>query len=232
MSFPLYRCCDDASTPDGGLQGRLIFKCGDDPALYGAEDVVHVPLFEGTLDKPGNWPAQPLPEYEKNLALLRELAPRVKGVITGNNGIELGYKHQRWQAGPDVKRMVKFVELTAPLITETGGVPVYGPFDWETLFDAYTGAALAKRIRDFGGWQIIFCGFTLVPGAYMAPADCIHFQGAQRREIERLGGDGRLRDYLAEFPVWTGVCGQRGMELNPPALEAFGFRAGIVRLEW
>jgi hypothetical protein len=163
------------------------------------------------------------------MELVRFLGVNVKGILTGNHGPELSYKHQGWHATTNVRRMKSFVEATASVLQAAGTRPVYGTIDWDLLHDVHSMQELAATIQKFGGWQICFTGFTLVPDTYMQ-SKVKHFQGEQLRELEKLGGPRRLREYLSKYEVWSGVGGAAGLDMNPPLLEAFGYKAGMVAL--
>lgn len=193
----------------------------------GPQDVVWVPLYTGAVDHPSNWPPEKLSDYDRHVEFLRDLAPQVQGILTGNHGPELSYKHQGWHEQDNVRRMCSFVEATAPLIAEAGARPVYGTIDWDLLHDVYSGGKLGQVIRQYGGLQICFTGFTLIKDARMIPG-VKHFAGAQREEVERLGEAG-LREYLVQYEVWSGVCGVEGLPINAPLLAGLGFRAGMIR---
>jgi hypothetical protein len=194
------------------------------------EDVVYVPLYRGSEEDPGPFPPEPLSDYGKRVAFLREIAPRVQGIITGNHGPELSYKHLGWTSEQNCARMAGFVELTAPRIVAAGGRPVYGTIDWDLLHDVYSGGQelLGKAVAKYNGWQIVFTGFTLVPDTYMQP-EVKHFQGDQLRRMR--GPDPSLavvRSYLARYEVWSGMGGQAGLAAgNAEKLEQFGFRGSI-----
>ena len=111
----------------------------------GSNDIVYVPLYkgenpetvvacDGTQDK--------LDCYEENLRFLEAIAPKVKGVLVGNAGPELSFKHlalgsNRCSRKKIIDEMCKFVDETSDIILEAGGSPVYGPVDWDIAIDAY-----------------------------------------------------------------------------------------------
>ena len=122
----------------------------------------------GGVEAPGPFPPEPLADYEAHLSFLREVAPRVMGVITGNHGPELSYKHLGWEAEANIGRMMAFVELTAPVIVEAGARPFYGTIDWDFLHDVYGPGArgLLETVNRYNGAQCCFTGFTLCPGCH------------------------------------------------------------------
>jgi hypothetical protein len=226
----------------GGLEahsprpGEYLERVGDrDKFLATLEpnDVVSVPLFVGGVEEPGPFPPEPLPDYEAHLAFLREVAPRVMGIITGNHGPELSYKHVGWVDKWNVRRMAAFVEQTAPLIVDAGARPFYGTIDWDLLHDVYgpLDYMLQKTINRYNGVQVVFVGFTLCPGCYMQP-DVKHFEGAQVQLIQQHDPtSARFRQYLAQGECWSGIGGRLGLEAgNAEKLETLGFKGGIVGL--
>ena len=252
MAFALYRLGAEGSDLPEGFTGRLVVPLahgaeaqspvpgqylgavGDRNAFLaalGPQDVVHIPLYVGGVEAPGPFPPEPLVDYAEHLAFLLEVAPRVMGIITGNHGPELSYKHLGWEAEANIGRMMAFVELSAPLIADAGARPCYGTIDWDMLHDVYGKGArgVQEAVNRYNGVQCCFTGFTLCPGCYMQP-DVTHFRGAQESYIKGFDPQfARLRRYLEAGECWSGIGGRPGLEAgNAEKLEELGFRGGIV----
>jgi len=142
----------------------------------GPNDIVWVPLYYGSLagPTPSVWPQRKLPDYGKFVALIQEIAPRVKGILLGNNGCELMFQKIRpveededgqpitmgspimvvdylgHKAEIDLPHSIhlacEFVAETAPLVLQAGGRPFYGTMDWMIIYDCYN-PLLPGRLR-------------------------------------------------------------------------------------
>lgn len=252
--FELYRLGGEHEAVPAGFRGRMVvpLRNGEEalsprPGQYlaavghrekflealGPEDVVSLPLYKGGVLEPGPYPPQPLEDYAEHLSLLREVAPRVRGIITGQHGPELSYKHLGWGPAQNIPRMVRFVHMTAPQIVAAGAQPFYGPIDWDLMHDVYGGVkpSLYEEVAKHSGVMVCFTGFTLVPGCHMQE-NVVHFMGEQEARIQREDpGAERLREYLQAAECWSGVGGRAGLEAgNAERLAEFGFRGGIVAL--
>lgn len=206
-------------------------------------DIVWIPLYRGNQmqETPQEHPF-PLDAYNENLEALRALAPKVKGIMLGNNGAELMY--QRLMTLPEargkdmyytqqmvnVKLLCQFVENTAPLVLKAGGRPVYGLVDWGIIADRYSGRSTLQRLLTIvGGAALCFCGFTLVPEAIFPRDNALYAQQQQTMEQLDRAPHIRMQEYLRAGEFWSECNGPEGIEAgNPQALLDFGFKQIFV----
>ncbi len=248
-SFPLYHWMPGAIRPKlERWTGRVLapVSCETKPAQPGEfkaavgeleafqekllpTDVLHVPLYEGIVENHGGWPPSKYSDFETNLELVKELAPCVRGILVGNHGPEITYRRIFAHPRANIDHLTEFVKQSGDVLREAGAVPFWGPMDYDLLHDCYdAGGQLRDTINEYGGTSIVFCGFTLVPGAKLHPPNCKDFQGVQVRTVQSRGLQ-FMKDYLAQGSFWSGVCGQIGLEAgNHEKLAAFGFKVGMA----
>ncbi len=236
------------------LPGRLIMPCEPDhePTIeewdwvsdaVGPNDIVWIPLYYGSLNgpTPSVWPQQRLPDYGKFVSLIEELAPRVKGILFGNNGCELCFRVGRpakkedgtetWVVDlPQVIHMAcTFVEETASLVLQAGGRPFYGTMDWMILYDCYN-SFLPGRLRQIvnavNGVNICLCAATLLLDGNYDRSNPLLAHG-QEQIIRAHEGDGepkRLQEYLNGGTFWGDVEGPENIKSNGVRLKILGFK--------
>ena len=153
----------------------------------GPTDVVTVRLYEGDARDGHRGPglSAKVPAYEENKALLKEIAPRVKGIMLGNCGAELA-AHQWLPENRDAEArqqnretivdwLVDFIHKTGDLIKEFGGQPYWGPMDRDVAIDCYHGdCRMAEAVKEYDGVMIIF-----QEGAFFPRWHCIYGNDGQ-----------------------------------------------------
>jgi len=257
----VYKWCDWYPGPDEAywpankdwLPGRIIMPCepDHDPTIeewdwvadaVGPNDIVWIPLYHGSLNgpTPSTWPQQKLPDYGKFVALIEELAPRVKGILLGNNGCELCFRVAR--RGEDENGEVQwsmdlpmsihlacaFVEETAPLVLRAGGRPFYGTMDWMIIYDCYN-PLLSGRLRQIvnavNGVHICLCAATLLPDGNYDRNNPLLARGQEQVIRGQEGDDPKhLRAYLDGGIFWGDVEGAENITLNGTRLKDLGFK--------
>ncbi len=212
-----------------------------------AGDVVYIPLFggEGAPWMSDRWvcndASQHIEEYDTNLAILKEIAPHVRGILLGNAGPEMSFKH-RWD--PSVGRekmsqwMCEFVKETGDMVGEAGGTPVYGTIDWDLAVDCYFGAgALRDLVNEMGAIQICFCGFQLFGVTrteydHLVPrvGDAIFWDHCPKQEHAPWP---QMTDYIRSTKrIWTGLNCIEGLERGfDIQMKERGFSAGVMGCE-
>ncbi len=260
---PVYKWCDwypgenyEYWTADRDwLPGRIIMPCEPDhePTIEewewvanaaGPNDIVWIPLYYGSLDgpTPQMWPQQKLPDYGKFVAMIEELAPRVKGILLGNNGCELCFRVAREidkkdEEGHSVVEVdlpasihlgCEFVAETAPLVLQAGGRPFYGTMDWMILFDCYS-PLLAGRLRQMinavNGVSICLCAATLLLDGNYDRNNPLLARGQEQAIRAREGDDPQqLRTYLNGGTFWGDVEGPENIHRNGVRLKELGFK--------
>ncbi len=205
-------------------------------------DIVWVPLYQENLSypTPHHWPPTPLPDYGELWQLCREIAPKVHGLMLGNNGCELLYRRLVRIEGQNafgidarasVYDMATFVDTHARACESWGTRLFVGTMDWGVLHDCYqAGGQLAATCARYGVPQICTCGFTLLPDTWYKPHPLMGGQRLFAAECEGNSEDfPRLREFISSGGYWSGVNGLAGVEAgNVGALASYGFKAGII----
>lgn len=261
---PVYKFCEWHPGPDqiywpankDWRPGRIIMPVEPDhepviadwewvPDAVGPNDIVWIPLYYGSLEgpTPETWPQHRLPDYGKFLAMIEELAPRVKGILLGNNGCELTHRvgtRIKGAEGEDDKigislpesihQSCAFVEEVAPLVLQAGGRPFFGTMDWTILFDCYS-PLLAGRLRQIvnavNGVHICLCAATLVADGNYDRNNKLLARGQEqviRAEEEDANDPKRLRAYLNAGTFWGDVEGPKNIHSNGMRLKDLGFK--------
>ena len=202
------------------LGGREAFL-----SACGPDDIVHVQLTASAILSPS---ATRHPDFAEHCALIRDLAPRVRGVLVGNMACEFAEN-----AAPDME----FGSAQARLAVELGGIvlraggrPFFGTTDTALLHDAYAGGHLRNVCRAMGAVQVCFCGYSLSDACVFDKANPL-FGGQRRFQIERDGvaPSPRLCDYLASAEFWSDVDWTTGLAAgNDRELARMGFAVGTL----
>ena len=214
------------------------------PDAVGPNDIVWIPLYYGSLNgpTPSTWPQQKLPDYGKFVAMIEEIAPRVKGILLGNNGCELCFRVARLSEETDTEaagRLIvdlphsihlacAFVEETAPLVLQAGGRPFYGTMDWMIIYDCYN-TFLPGRLRQIvnavNGVNICLCAATLILDGNYNRANPLLARGQEQAIRAREGDDPKqLRAYLNGGTFWGDVEGPENIDSNGMRLKELGFK--------
>jgi len=183
-----------------------------------------------------------LPDYGKFVAMIEEIAPRVKGILLGNNGCELCFRVARLSEETDTEaagRLIvdlphsihlacAFVEETAPLVLQAGGRPFYGTMDWMIIYDCYN-TFLPGRLRQIvnavNGVNICLCAATLILDGNYNRANPLLARGQEQAIRAREGDDPKqLRAYLNGGTFWGDVEGPENIDSNGMRLKELGFK--------
>ena len=172
------------------------------------------------------------------LAILKEIAPHVRGILVGNAGPEMSFKDQ-WDHSMPRKQMSvwmsDFVKETGDLVGEAGGTPVYGTIDWDLAIDCYFGDSLLREtVNEMGAIQICFCGFQLfnlirAEIDHLVPRiDDPMFWGHCPKQEQPPWAD--LSEYIKNTKnIWTGLNFLEGiLDGFDIELQGMGFDAGVV----
>jgi hypothetical protein len=197
----------------------------------------HEAMQTGTL--------QELPDYAETVAIMRDVAPRLGGVMIGQEGgVELSfrYRYPHWTRDDPAGAVgncldcAEFIRRVGSLVRECGGTPWFAPMDWDLLQDCYKGGG---RIRDalaeVGAVCWTACAFSLVPGAHVKAHPTL--VGEQLATHRRWAGrpDGDLpdfRDYLQSGHFWAGLGGIDGIRGgNIEALSGYGFEGFCTKMQ-
>lgn len=198
-------------------------------SMCGPEDIVWVPLLQCVTNSPA-WDVKArCADYAEHISLLRELAPRVRGILVGNMGPEF-VAHQgrgdRFRV-TDATDLIK--ALTEPVLT-AGGRPWLGTVDWTLVMDCYLGCAVRETMLSVGATQLCYCGYCLSPGCWWDRGN--HLYGGQveyQRERSGCAPSDELCEYLRGAPVWTDTNGPSGLANgNAEELERMGFAGGVI----
>ncbi|MDD3494114.1 MAG: hypothetical protein PHZ19_11530 [Candidatus Thermoplasmatota archaeon] len=202
-----------------GGRERFVESCGPN-------DVVWVPLHRSLTDMPcWSWEYDKLDDFDEHAAVIREIAPNVRGVMVGNMGPEFAAHRGSGdefvlQEGGD------FLMRAAELVLDAGGVPFVGTVDWTLLMDCAAGGPLQRIIKNVGAVQVCYCGFCLDRAAYWDRGN--RFWGGQVAwQLERYGAAPapEVVAYIEATEWWADVNGLAGLEAgNDRALQGMGFK--------
>lgn len=192
---------------------------------------------------------EPLPDYEQTMELIRDVGPRVRGILIGNQGLcELSYRnmHGSWHAPnkharANIAACADFVRRVGTLVREAGATPFFAAMDWDILQDCYiAGGELREALNDVDAINFVACGYAMIPGAFIKsdlPEREEHLNAqrilARGTEEEAPGGDDFpvLRDYLRGGNFWSGLCRAKGIRAgNIEKLSAYGFKGFATKL--
>lgn len=214
-------------------------------------DIVFIPLYGGkpSMRIPDRWVVHDLsikfPSFDENVAIIKELAPRVKGILVGNCGPEASFK-EKWledQSQPRSnmsKWMCELADEAGGIIVEAGGRPVYGTIDWDIAIDyTYGDAMFRDKVNEQNGIQICFCGYELF-GMFMHcpemgnivphPNDPAFYPCCPQQEPMPKP---LLQEYLRGGEFWTGLNGIEGLVGgNDIQLAGYGFKEGVVGFDY
>ncbi|MCX6360412.1 MAG: hypothetical protein NT029_11410 [Armatimonadetes bacterium] len=182
-------------------------------AELGSNDVVWLPLYQGTIDQTPRRRDAPRAERAANLRALADLGPRVRAVLVGNANGEICYD---CNLRANHRRCLEFVRRHGPLVAPHAR-PAFAPVFDILVEDCYRrGGELRDEMNRLGALVIAFAGSQWL------------FEKADPW-IPEPPPRPRLADYLASMEAWSGVGLLRGLEAGSgAALQAMGFRAGIM----
>jgi len=218
---PVRTRIDQSRAPDGrivGVEYTYDYQPSepDFQAALGPNDVVWVPLFDGTVDDPAQDSTRRREEYEKNVRAISEIAPRVRAVLTGNANAEILFRgcpiEERHQ------KCLTFIQSHAAFLAHHGR-PAFSPVFELFVFDCYrAGGELRDLINASNALVLSFAGCSWLvehegPHPYI-PEDPPY---------------PRLAEYLASMEAWSGVGTLRGLANgSADVLKASGYSAGFA----
>jgi len=216
-----------ARDPELGEVAETIRRWG---LLYSA-DVLHMPRYYGTLIQAPPLPERLLDDYAASMRTLKALAPHVGGILIGNQGPELGYRHITNDPLQSIHLTCEFIKRIAEIVREAGYIPFFAPMDWDIIADCYqAGWKMLETLDDVEATTICFCGFSMFFDAY-----CDRKQPLMCNQLKVIQGfEGQdepaiLMEYIQQGNFWTGINGRDGLiHGNDRVLTAAGFKAGIA----
>lgn len=215
-----WRKCTEPGEWLASLGGREAFL-----SACGPDDIVHVQLTASAILRPTS---ARHPDFDLHCELIRDLAPRVRGILVGNMACEFSEN-----TAPDMEfgaaQARTAVEL-GRVVIRAGGRPYFGTTDWTLLDDCYTGGHLRNVMAAMGAVQVCFCGYSLSEACTFDRAQPLYAR--QRRfQVERDGvaPSPRLCEYLVSGEFWSDVDWLTGLEAgNDRELARMGFAAGAL----
>lgn len=206
------------------------------------EDVVAVDLFRDMRRMAyGEAWVEPAPGFADTLALVKEIGPHIRGVMSGNTfGVELSYRYLyntwRGDARGNIMACANYVNNVGGMLRDLSVAPFFAPMDLDILQDAYLcDWKLHAALNRVGATSYVACAYTMIPGAY-SKADP-QITGEVMEAHHRFGGGdfGPLQQYLASGQFWSGLCGLDGICAgNVEVLSSWGFKGFATKLqdEW
>lgn len=199
-------------------------------AAVGPADVVYIPLLYSAINRPAwSWESNKCHDYPEFIGLLRDLAPRVAGILLGNMGAEF-VAHEGAGERFRPQDAIEFVERSAELVHDAGGRPWYGTVDWTLLLDWQFRSPVREAMLRVDATQVCFCGYCLSPGCWWDRGSS--YYGGQVRRQEQVAGSAPADEfcqYLAAAPVWSDVNGPTGIANgNAAELQRMGFCGGVL----
>jgi hypothetical protein len=199
-------------------------------AALGPLDIVYIPFLFSATNRPAwNWETCKCHDYPEHVSLLREIAPKVAGILVGNMGAEfVGHEGagQRFRAD----EAVELINRSADLVHDAGGRVWYGTVDWTLLLDAYWRSQIREAMLRADAQQVCFCGYCLSDACWWDRNG--NWYGKQTAyQVLRAGKapSDQLCQYLASAPIWTDVNGPLGLRNgNAKELQRMGFRGGVL----
>ncbi len=182
----------------------------------GPNDVVWIPLFDGTINHPAQDFSRCRPEYENNVRAAAEIAPQVRAILLGNANAEL-----RFPGGPmeeQHQKCLTFVEKNAAFAA-LHGRPAFAPVFELLVFDCYhSDGKLRELLTASGALVLSFAGCSWL----------FEHEGNHPRIPEPYPYP-RLTHYLASMETWTGVGTLRGLARGSgEVLKSMGYSAGFA----
>lgn len=182
----------------------------------GPNDVVWIPLYNGTIDHPPRRFDRKRWEYETNWEALRVIAPQVRGILVGCANAEIHYKDLLLSRKQEYGLCLKFVREHGERIRPYGR-PVFAPIFELLLFDCYYGGGqLQELLHRFDALVLSFAG-------------CFWLFENPSPNIPEAPPYPRLADYLHSLNAWSGVGLQKGLDAGSgEVLHRMGYKAGFM----
>ena len=257
VALPLWTCelgeiPEDNIVPEG-YAGRMIlprvhgqrfaFKPGEYlkaangrehlESILTEDDILYVPLFVGETYMPADWPPKKMADFDEHMDLIATVGPRIKAVLTGNQGPELSYRKEGRSPVENTALCGKFIRHVDNLFELLGVRTAVGPMDRDIAQDCYLGGHrhMQQMLIACEAIAFCFCGFTLVPGMYFDN------EGEEIPESVKLiaeWGRGKSADMLRKYlsgdgaVFWGDIYEDGGLEHDNDKLMAeAGFKAGV-----
>lgn len=182
-------------------------------AELGPNDVVWIPLYEGTISHPATTEDKPRWEYERNLDAISQIAPKVRAITVGNANSEIHYEVEPER---EYQLALDFIERHASLIRPYGR-PAFGPIFEILLWDCYQGGGqMRDLLNSFDALVLSFAGCTwLFERKYPKIPEAAPFP--------------TMSAYLRTLNAWSGVGLQRGLDAGSDrVLSEMGYSAGFM----
>ena len=182
----------------------------------GTNDVVWVPLFDGTIANPAQDSSRKLNEYERNVRAISEIAPRIHAILVGNANAEILFKGRPKE---ECHRLaITFIQTHAAFMAFHGR-PAFAPVFDLLVYDCYQGGGeLRDLINSTKALLISFAGASWL----FDPVDT-HPLIPEERPYPQL------IQYLASMECWSGVGTLRGLEKGSGAvLKSSGYLTGFA----
>ena len=134
--------------------------------LLSKTDIVFVSLYTGYPSFPGPGTSSKLPQYQDNIDIIKDIAPKVEGIMVGNALAELTFRNKYTDPLDDIKACCDFVEETSEIIESAGGKPVYAPINLDIVYDCYYADwKLRETLNKHKSLSVCFCGSWIHLGA-------------------------------------------------------------------
>lgn len=182
-------------------------------AEVGANDVVWVPLYTGTIVSPPARRDRKRAEFDANVDAIRSLGALVRAILVGSANAEIYY-----ECG--IRGMhdcaLRFVDLHSNMIAPHGR-PAFAPCFEILVHDCYAaGGRLRDTLNDAGALVLSYAG-------------CEWLVERPNPKIPEERPWPALSAYLRSLDAWSGVGLQKGLDAGSgEALRDMGYRAGFM----
>lgn len=182
----------------------------------GANDVVWVPLFDGTIHDPAEEFSRRRGEYEANVRAAAEIGPRVRALLVGNANAEILFS--TGSAAERLEKCLTFVDKIGGFVAHHGR-PAFAPVFEILLYDCYRGGG---RLRDLLNEQkAMVLSFAGASWLFEEAGD--HPRMPERRPYPEL------TDYLGTLDAWSGVGRLEGLRHGSgEVLKSMGYAGGFA----
>jgi hypothetical protein len=214
------------------LDGRISSADVVSVSLYGGSSIVEGRLLADSVHDRNHY-------YAENVEWIKAHAGEVRGILVGNVGPELSFKH-RWLNDSRQHRkilselMCELASEASEIILQAGGTPVFPTIDWDVAVDFYYGDSIFRDYcNDISAIQLCFCGYQLFGLATEGPWPRIPHPDSKwfwplcpiDDPLPRV----ELQEYIKGGVFWTGCHGLGGMREGLDAkLLDIGFTEGVL----
>lgn len=182
----------------------------------GKNDVVWVPLFDGTIHQPAHDFNQRRAEYDVNVKAIAEIAPKVQAVICGNANAEIRFAD--CTRAEEHERCLTFIESHCQFISMHGR-PAFAPIFEILVQDCFEGnGALRDLLLQNNALLISFAG-----------SSWLYEQQGDHPRIPEPWPYPTLQKYIASLEAWSGVSTLRGLRAGSgEVIKSMGYSAGFA----